>query len=79
MALVVGDVSGKGFPAALLMSSLQARVQMLRETMPGPGVAVTTLNRSLTERCPLGKFITFFYGLLSLDSGILEYANAGHN
>jgi serine phosphatase RsbU (regulator of sigma subunit) len=79
MALVVGDVSGKGFPAALLMSSLQARVQMLRETMPGPGLAVTTLNRSLTERCPLGKFITFFYGLLDLDTGILEYANAGHN
>jgi serine phosphatase RsbU (regulator of sigma subunit)/pSer/pThr/pTyr-binding forkhead associated (FHA) protein len=79
LALVVGDVSGKGLPAALLMSSLQARVQMLRETNPEPGVAVTTLNRSLAERCPLGKFITFFYALLDPRTGTLRYSNAGHN
>ena len=79
LALVVGDVSGKGLPAALLMSSLQARVQMLRETNPEPGLAVTTLNRSLAERCPLGKFITFFYALLDLQAGTLRYSNAGHN
>jgi serine phosphatase RsbU (regulator of sigma subunit)/pSer/pThr/pTyr-binding forkhead associated (FHA) protein len=79
LALVVGDVSGKGLPAALLMSSLQARVQMLRETNPDPGTAVTTLNRSLAERCPLGKFITFFYALLDTQSGTLRYSNAGHN
>jgi sigma-B regulation protein RsbU (phosphoserine phosphatase) len=79
LAVVVGDVSGKGLPAALLMSSLQARVQMLRETNPSPGKAVGTLNRSLTERCPLGKFITFFYALLDPVSGSLEYSNAGHN
>jgi serine phosphatase RsbU (regulator of sigma subunit) len=78
MGLVVGDVSGKGLPAALLMSSLQARVQMLRETMPQPDQAVTILNRSISERCPPGKFITFFFGLLNSD-GTFEYANAGHN
>jgi serine phosphatase RsbU (regulator of sigma subunit) len=78
MGLVVGDVSGKGLPAALLMSSLQARVQMLRETMPQPDHAVTTLNRNIAERCPVGKFITFFFGLLHPD-GLFEYANAGHN
>ncbi|HMF79190.1 MAG TPA: SpoIIE family protein phosphatase [Bryobacteraceae bacterium] len=79
LALMVGDVSGKGLPAALLMSSLQARVQMFRETSPEPGFAVTTLNRSLTERCPLGKFITFFYGLLDGATGAVRYSNAGHN
>lgn len=79
LATVVGDVSGKGLPAALMMSSLQARVQMLRETQPDPGTAVRTLNRSLTERCPLGKFITFFYGLLDPATGVFEYSNAGHN
>jgi serine phosphatase RsbU (regulator of sigma subunit) len=79
LAVVVGDVSGKGLPAALLMSSLQAKVQMLRESNPSPGNAVSTLNRSLTERCPLGKFITFFYALLDLPSGTVEYSNAGHN
>ena len=79
LAVVVGDVAGKGLPAALLMSSLQAKVQMLRESNPSPGNAVATLNRSLTERCPLGKFITFFYALLDPLSGALEYSNAGHN
>jgi serine phosphatase RsbU (regulator of sigma subunit)/pSer/pThr/pTyr-binding forkhead associated (FHA) protein len=79
LAVMVGDVSGKGLPAALLMSSLQARVQMFRETSPEPGFAVTTLNRSLTEHCPLGKFITFFYGLLDGTTGTIKYTNAGHN
>ncbi len=78
LGLVVGDVSGKGLPAALLMSSLQARVQMLRETMPLPDQAVTILNRSISERCPSGKFITFFFGLLEPEGGF-KYANAGHN
>ncbi len=79
LALVVGDVSGKGLPAALLMSSLQARVQMLKETSPDPASAVTLLNRSLSDRCPAGKFITFFYALLDPASGELSYSNAGHN
>lgn len=78
LGLAVGDVSGKGMPAALLMSSLQARVQMLRETMTEPDQAVATLNRNISERCPMGKFITFFFGLLDSDGGF-DYSNAGHN
>jgi len=79
VALAVGDVSGKGLPAALLMSSLQARVQMLRETGLDPASAVTVLNRNLAERCPAGKFITFFYAVLDPATGSLTYSNAGHN
>jgi serine phosphatase RsbU (regulator of sigma subunit) len=79
LGLIVADVSGKGMPAALLMSSLQARVQMLLETEPDPASAVSTLNRNLAERCPLGRFITLFYGLLDTSSGKLLYSNAGHN
>ncbi len=79
LGLVVGDVSGKGLPAALLMSSLEARVQMLVETSPDPASALTNLNRSLAVRCPIGKFITFFYGLLDGATGKLSYSNAGHN
>ncbi|HLH03387.1 MAG TPA: SpoIIE family protein phosphatase [Bryobacteraceae bacterium] len=79
LALVVGDVSGKGLPAALLMSSLQARVQMVRETSPDPAAAVTLLNRNFSERCPAGKFVTFFYALLDPQTGSLTYSNAGHN
>jgi serine phosphatase RsbU (regulator of sigma subunit) len=79
LTLLVGDVSGKGLAAALMMSSLQARVHMLAESSPDPAPAVTTLNRNLAARCPLGKFITFFYGVLDPPSGQLNYANAGHN
>src|SRR5579884_1380346 len=79
LGLVVADVSGKGLPAALMMSSLQARVQMLLETNPDPAPALRTLNRNLAERCPLGRFITLFYGLLNPSTGALTYANAGHN
>ncbi len=79
LGLVVGDVAGKGLPAALLMSSLQARVQMLAETAPDPAYAVTTLNRNLSDRPLLGRFITFFYGVLDPSNGRLQYSNAGHN
>jgi phosphoserine phosphatase RsbU/P len=79
LGLVVGDVSGKGLPAALLMSSLQARVQMLAETAPDPASAVTALNRNLAHRAHLGKFITFFYAVLDTATGNLQYSNAGHN
>jgi len=79
MVLLVGDVSGKGFPASLLMSSLQARVHMLAESMPEPAPAVSALNRALAARCPRGKFITLFYAVLDPSSGWLSYANAGHN
>jgi len=79
LAVLVGDVSGKGLAASLMMSSLQARVQMLAETNPEPASAVSTLNRSLSVRCPLGKFITFFYAVLDPATGKISYANAGHN
>jgi len=79
LALVVGDVAGKGLAAALMMSSLQARVHMLVESCPDPAGALTVLNRNVAKRCPPGKFITFFYGLLDPATGKLQYANAGHN
>jgi serine phosphatase RsbU (regulator of sigma subunit) len=79
LGLVVGDVAGKGLPAAILMSSLQARVQMLRETSPDPAAAVTVLNRALAERCPPGRFITLVYALLDPRTGSVAYSNAGHN
>ena len=79
LALVVGDVSGKGLAASLMMSSLQARVHMLTESSPDPASALSILNRNVAKRCPSGKFVTFFYGLLDPMTGELQYANAGHN
>jgi sigma-B regulation protein RsbU (phosphoserine phosphatase) len=79
LGLVIGDVSGKGLPAALMVSSLQARIQMLSEMTPEPATAMRALNKSLSQRCPLGTFITFFYALLDPATGRMSYTNAGHN
>jgi serine phosphatase RsbU (regulator of sigma subunit) len=78
-ALVVGDVAGKGMPAAMLMSSLQARVQVLSELGPPVAQFVARLNKTISANCPMNRFITFFAGVLDPATGELSYCNAGHN
>ena len=74
----VGDVSGKGIPAALWMAMTVAvfRTQVVNESRPEK--IVTTLNASLAERNELMMFATFFIGVLYLATGVLTYCNAGH-
>lgn len=79
LGLFVADVCGKGLAAALMMSSLQARVQMLAATDPDPATAIATLNRNLSGRFPAGRFITAFLAVLDPLTGQVAYANAGHN
>jgi serine phosphatase RsbU (regulator of sigma subunit)/pSer/pThr/pTyr-binding forkhead associated (FHA) protein len=80
VGVLVGDVAGKGMPAALLMSSLQARVQVLfEEPTANLAALVTRLNRIITSNCPTNRFITFFIGILDPKTGELTYVNAGHN
>jgi phosphoserine phosphatase RsbU/P len=79
VGILVGDVAGKGMPAALLMSSLQARVQVLFDDPSNLAALVTRLNRIITSNCPANRFITFFIGILDPKTGELTYVNAGHN
>ena len=79
VGLLVGDVAGKGMPAALLMSSLQARVQVLFDDPTNLAALVTRLNRIISSNCPSNRFITFFIGVLDPATGELTYVNAGHN
>lgn len=79
VGLLVGDVAGKGMPAALLMSSLQARVQVLFEDPSNLAALVTRLNRIITTNCPTNRFISFFIGILDPKTNELTYVNAGHN
>src|ERR1700678_4275778 len=79
VGMLVGDVAGKGMPAALLMSSLQARVQVLFDDPTNLAALVTRLNRIITSNCPSNRFITFFIGILDPKTGELTYVNAGHN
>ena len=79
VALLVGDVAGKGMPAALMMSSLQARVQVLVEDNLDVATLVARLNRTIATNCPSNRFITFFFALVDPATGEVWYTNAGHN
>ncbi|HKD07052.1 MAG TPA: SpoIIE family protein phosphatase [Bryobacteraceae bacterium] len=79
VAMVLGDVSGKGMPASLLMMGLQARVQVLIEEPKSLAQVMTRLNRITCSNCPSNRFITFFLCVLDGDTGELAYCNAGHN
>jgi phosphoserine phosphatase RsbU/P len=77
--LCIADVSGKGMPAALLMSSLQAALRPLMYDTRSPRELCRRLNRILCEIAPVGKFISFFYAVLDSKENRLTYCNAGHN
>jgi len=79
LGLVVADVSGKGMPAALLMSNLQARIQVLAEDPSDLAALLERLNRLLRSSSPPHCFVSLFFGVLDPASGELTYANAGHN
>lgn len=79
VVLAVGDVAGKGMPAAMLMSSLQARLQILVESDENPASIVQRLNRSIAANCPDNRFITFFLTSIDPATGEMRYCNAGHN
>lgn len=77
--VAIADVSGKGFPAALLMANMQAFLQvMCRQNYPLPE-ATQIINDLITENTFDGKFITFFWGLLDDKNKEISYVNAGHN
>ncbi len=75
----IADVAGKGMPAALLMSSLHAALKPLMWQRLGPGALCERLNRILCDFTPVGKFCSFFYGVLDHVENRLRYCNAGHN
>ena len=79
IGMLVGDVAGKGLPASLLMSSLQARVQVLFEEPDELGSKVGRLNKAVCAKCPDNRFITFFMTIANPATGELVYTNAGHN
>lgn len=79
LCFVIGDVSGKGVPAALLMAI--TRTLLRARTFPGMGSSAIaqSINAELCRENENAMFVTFFVGILSLDTGQLDYCNAGHN
>jgi serine phosphatase RsbU (regulator of sigma subunit) len=78
-AIIVADVAGKGLPAALLMSSLEARFMTIAEEVSAADEFMTRLNRGIANKCPGNRFITAFLLLVDPATGEVEFANAGHN
>jgi sigma-B regulation protein RsbU (phosphoserine phosphatase) len=79
LALVVGDVTGKGLPAALLMTSIVGSLRALLSAGLRGSELIVALNRHVCTNSPGGRFVTLFYGELDASSGTLTYVNAGHN
>src|ERR1022692_530944 len=79
VALALGDVSGKGMPASLMMMALHARVQVLAEDPGDLAAFMTRLNKATCAKCPSNRFITFFFCVFDSKTGELTFANAGHN
>ena len=77
-ALCIADVAGKGLPAALLMSNMQAALKSAASENVTPGELCSQLNKLLNANLPLNRFITCFYGLLDLRRRLLQFTNAGH-
>lgn len=77
--VAIGDVSGKGTGAALLMSNLQASLRALAPLDSGLATITGRLNDLTSANTGLDKFITFFWGTLNTDTRVLHYVNAGHN
>ena len=79
VALCIADVSGKGLPAALLMSNVQAAVRAFASAETSPAELCARVNRVVSSNIADDKFITLFYCVIDCKAGKLAYANAGHN
>jgi sigma-B regulation protein RsbU (phosphoserine phosphatase) len=79
LVVALGDVSGKGTAAALLMSSLHAAVHAQADIHDSLVKTVSAVNRYLVESIPPNRFVTLFYAELDPKQGMLTFLNAGHN
>jgi len=78
VAIVLADVSGKGMPAALLMSATRGIVRSLAPLASGPGEVLARVNQVLLADVPTGRYITMIYAVLDPARRTLTFASAGH-
>ena len=79
LGIIIGDVSGKGVPAALVMAMTCTMLRTAAQETTSPGEVLARVNDLLATHIPPGTFVTCFYGLLDIQSGHLRFANAGHD
>jgi predicted ester cyclase len=79
LGLVVGDATGHGMPAALVMATTRGMLRAVVQSLESPGEVLARVNEALVADIPPSTFVTCFYGVLDPKDGHLSYANAGHN
>ena len=78
-AFLVADVSGKGITAALYMMTAKTLIKDTLLALHDPAAALTKVNAELCRNNPANMFLTVWVGVLSIETGIITFANAGHN
>lgn len=78
LALTIADVSGKGIPASILTASLHAAIRSNEDAQNNPVAMLDRVNSLLYKSTSPEEFATLFYGVVDLKTGVLRYANAGH-
>jgi phosphoserine phosphatase RsbU/P len=79
IGIVMADVSGKGVPAAFFMAVSRTNLREQAAHHPSPGACLARTNDILCTQNPMDLFVTVFYGILDHVTGVLTYANGGHN
>ena len=79
LGFVVGDVTDKGIPAALVMAATRSVLRASAQRLVEPGAVLQRVNEHLVPDIPQNMFVTCLYGVLELDTGRVVFANAGHN
>src|SRR5215216_3122983 len=81
VGVVVGDATGKGVPAALVVTATYSMLRAVAQALGSfsPGEILAQVNETLLARIPLNMFVTCFYAILEPNSATLSYANAGHD
>ena len=79
LGFVIGDVSGKGIPAAIFMAVSRTLIRATGLKGMSPGECLHNVNNLLCNESVSSMFVTVFYGIMNMKTGYLDYANAGHN
>lgn len=79
LAFFIGDVAGKGMPAAIYMAVCRTMLKAIGSEVKSPSDCITKVNNMLIPESDISTFVTVFYGLLNVKTGELSYCNGGHN
>lgn len=79
LGFVIGDVSGKGIPAAIYMAVARTMIKGIASQILDPAECLSKVNSMLIPESDASMFVTVFYGVMETDTGLVRYCNGGHN